>query len=93
MPTKTKALKPAAAARKLHAKPRADPKSGASQYAAMRGQLERDHHGAYVMINTSTADYVVAPTTSQVHAAFIEKFGESAPGWCTRIGASAFAVV
>jgi hypothetical protein len=43
------------------------------------------------MINTATADYVIAPTTSQIHTEFIKKFGETAPGWCTRIGASVFA--
>jgi hypothetical protein len=46
---------------------------------------------SYVMINTDTAEYVVAPTTSDAHAAFIEKFGATVPGWCTRIGASVFA--
>ena len=91
MPTKTKALKSSGAARKARAKLRAVPKSGAAQYHAIRAQLERDHYGAYVVINTATADYVVAPTTSQVHAGFIEKFGASAPGWCTRIGTSVFA--
>jgi hypothetical protein len=91
MSTKTKALKPSVAARKARAKPRALPKSGTALYDAMRRQLEKNYYGAYVMINTATADYVVAPTTSQVHAAFIKKFGETAPGWCTRIGASVFA--
>jgi hypothetical protein len=91
MPTKTKVLKPSAAARKAPTRPRACSRSGAAHYDAIRERLERDHHGAYVMINTATADYVVAPTTSQVHAAFIKKFGESAPGWCTRIGTSVFA--
>jgi hypothetical protein len=93
MPTKTKVLKPTAAARKVHAKPRAVPKSGAVQYDALRARLERDHYGAYVMINTATAEYVVAPTTSEVHAAFIERFGVEAPGWCTRIGTSVFATL
>jgi hypothetical protein len=60
-------------------------------YARIKDALERDHLGSYVMINTDTSDYVVAPTTSDVHAAFIEKFGVDAPGWCTRIGASVFA--
>ena len=91
MPTKTKALKPPATARKAHTSRRALAKSGAAQYDAIREQLERDHYGAYVVINTATADYVVASTTSQVHAAFIETFGEHAPGWCTRIGTSVFA--
>jgi len=90
MPTKPKALKPSAPARKTRAKLRPMQKSGAARYDALKGQLERNHYGAYVMINTATADYVVAPTTSQVHAAFIKKFGDSAPGWCTRIGASVF---
>ena len=44
------------------------------------------------MINTATSDYVVAPTTSEVHTAFIERFGENAPGWSTRIGVSIFAI-
>jgi hypothetical protein len=60
-------------------------------YARIRAALEREHFGSYVMINTDTAEYVVAGTTSDVHAAFIEKFGEGAPGWCTRIGTSVFA--
>jgi hypothetical protein len=64
---------------------------GKRQYASIKENLERDHLGAYVMINTDTSDYVVAPTTSQVYAAFNERFGEDAPGWCTRIGVSVFA--
>lgn len=64
---------------------------GKRRYAAIKENLERDHFGAYVMINTDTSDYVVAPTTTQVHSAFIEKFGEDASGWCTRIGVSIFA--
>ena len=91
MPAKTKALKPSAAARKARVKPRALAKSGSAQYDVIRRELEKNYYGAYVMINTATADYVVAPTTSQVHAAFIKKFGETAPGWCTRLGASVFA--
>jgi hypothetical protein len=45
------------------------------------------------MINTDTSDYIVAPTISQVHTAFIERFGEDAPGWCTRIGVPVFATI
>ena len=67
------------------------PETGQTCYDRARETLERDHRGAYVMINTATSDYVIAPTTSEVHAKFIEKFGENAPAWCTRIGASVFA--
>jgi hypothetical protein len=66
-------------------------KTGQAQYAHLRKVLERDHFGSYVMINTETAEYVVAATTSEAHSKFIERFGENAPGWCTRIGASVFA--
>ena len=64
---------------------------GKRRYDAIKEIMERDHFGAYVMINTDTSDYVVGPTISQVHAAFIERFGEDAPGWSTRIGVSIFA--
>jgi hypothetical protein len=64
---------------------------GQRRYDSIREVMERDHFGAYVMINTDTSDYVVAPTISQADAAFIERFGEDAPGWCTRIGVSVFA--
>lgn len=83
----TKASRTHAAVRKSAAAPNGVPKI----YGRIKAALERDHFGAYVMINTDTSDYVVAPTTSEVHAEFIERFGERAPGWCTRIGASAFA--
>jgi hypothetical protein len=63
---------------------------GEQRYDSIKEMMERDHFGAYVMINTDTADYVVAPTTSQVYAAFIERFGKDASGWCTRIGVSVF---
>jgi hypothetical protein len=66
---------------------------GKRRYDAIKGIMERDHFGAYVMINTDTSDYVVAPTTSQVYAAFLERFGEDASGWCTRIGVSVFATL
>jgi hypothetical protein len=66
---------------------------GKRRYASIKENLERDHFGAYVMINTATSDYVVGLTTSEVHAAFIERFGENAPGWCTRIGVSIFATI
>jgi hypothetical protein len=92
MQNNTKALKSAPATRKTAAKPRA-PKSGEARYDRIRGELEKDHFGDYVMINTDTCEYVVAPTTSAVHAAFIEKFGADAPGWCTRIGISVFATL
>jgi hypothetical protein len=52
--------------------------------------MERDHFGAYVMINTDTSHYIVAPTLLQVHTAFIERFGEDAPCWSTHIGVSIF---
>jgi hypothetical protein len=45
------------------------------------------------MINTDTSDYVVGPTISEVHTAFIERFGENASGWSTRIGVSIFASI
>jgi hypothetical protein len=64
---------------------------GERRYDFIKEIMERDHFGAYVMINTDTSDYVVGPTISQVHAAFIERFGENAPGWSTRIGVSIFA--
>jgi predicted transcriptional regulator len=63
---------------------------GERRYDAIKENLERDHFGAYVMINTDTSDYVVGPTISQVHAAFTERFGEDAPSWSTRIGISIF---
>jgi hypothetical protein len=93
MPVKARALKTSSAAmRKSAGKPRA-PKLGAAQYDRIKDELEKDHRGDYVMINTDTSEYVVAPTTSTVHAAFIEKFGADAPGWCTRIGISVFATL
>jgi hypothetical protein len=63
---------------------------GERRYNSIKEIMERDHFGAYVMINTDTSDYIVGPTISQVHAAFIERFGEDAPGWSTRIGVSIF---
>jgi hypothetical protein len=66
---------------------------GKRRYDSIKEIMERDHFGAYVMINTDTSDYVVAPTISQVDAAFTERFGEDAPGWSTRIGVSIFATI
>jgi hypothetical protein len=66
---------------------------GKRRYASLKDNLERDHFGAYVMINTDTSDYVVGPTITQVHTAFIERFGEDASGWSTRIGVSIFASI
>jgi hypothetical protein len=66
---------------------------GERRYASLKENLERDHFGAYVMINTATSDYIVASTISEVDAAFTERFGEHAPGWCTRIGVSVFATI
>ena len=66
---------------------------GKRRYASIKENLERDHFGAHVMINTDTSDYVVGPTISQVYAAFTERFGEDAPGWSTRIGVSIFATI
>jgi hypothetical protein len=66
---------------------------GERRYDSIKGDLERDHFGGYVMINTETSDYVIAPTISQVDAAFIERFGEDAPSWSTRIGVSVFATI
>jgi hypothetical protein len=67
--------------------------TGKRQYASIKDNLERDHFGAYVMINTDTCDYVVGSTITQVHTAFIERFGEDAPGWSTRIGVPIFASI
>ena len=66
---------------------------GKRRYASIKENLERDHFGAYVMINTATSDYIVAPTLLQVHTAFTERFGEDAPSWSTRIGVSVFASI
>jgi hypothetical protein len=63
---------------------------GERRYDSIKEMMERDHFGAHVMINTDTSDYVVGPTISQVDAAFIERFGEDAPCWSTRIGVSVF---
>jgi hypothetical protein len=63
---------------------------GERRYASIKENLERDYFGAHVMINTDTSDYIVAPTLLQVHTAFIERFGEDAPSWSTRIGISVF---
>jgi hypothetical protein len=65
--------------------------SGEAHYETIRELLEREHFGSYVMINADTKEYVIASTTSQVHAKFIERFGQQAPGWSTRIGTSVFA--
>jgi hypothetical protein len=67
--------------------------SGQRRYDSIREELERDHFGAYVMINTDTSDYVVGPTITQVHSAFIERFGEDTPGWSTRIGVPIFGCI
>ena len=73
----------------------AKPESAVSKvetyYASIREELEKRHYGSYVMINIDTLDYVIAQTASMTHAKFIEKFGEDAHGWCTRIGVSVFA--
>jgi predicted transcriptional regulator len=66
---------------------------GKRRYASISENLERDHFGAYVMINTDTSDYVVGPTITQVHTAFIERFGEDTPCWSTRIGVPVFATI
>src|SRR5882672_5254201 len=52
---------------------------GERRYDSIKEMMERDHFGAYVMINTATSDYIVAPTLLQVHTAFIERFGADAP--------------
>ena len=59
-------------------------KAGAHLYESLRAIRERDHLGSYVMINTATTDYVVGQTTTEAHTRFVERFGEDAPGWCTR---------
>ena len=66
---------------------------GKRRYELIRENLERDHLGAHVMINTDTSDYIVAPTLLQVHTEFVERFGEDAPCWTTRIGVSVFATL
>jgi hypothetical protein len=66
---------------------------GERRYDAIKENLERDHFGAYVMINTETSDYIVAPTHLQVYTAFTERFGADAPSWSTRIGVSVFASI
>jgi hypothetical protein len=66
---------------------------GERRYDSIKEMMERDHFGAYVMINTATSDYIVAPTLLQVHTAFIERFSEDAPCWSTRIGVSVFATI
>ena len=60
-------------------------------YDSVKARLEVEHYGQYVMIHLPSQEYVVGRTTSDVHARFIQRFGIDAPGWCTRIGASAFA--
>jgi hypothetical protein len=66
---------------------------GEQRYNSIKEMMERDHFGAYVMINTATSDYIVAPTLLQVYTAFTERFGEDAPSWSTRIGVSVFASI
>jgi len=66
---------------------------GERRYDAIKENLERDHFGAYVMINTATSDYVVAPTHLQVYTAFIERFGKDVPSWSTCIGVPVFATI
>jgi hypothetical protein len=66
---------------------------GEQRYNSIKEMMERDHFGAYVMINTATSDYIVAPTILQVHTTFIERFGEDAPCWCMRIGVPVFATI
>jgi Zn-dependent peptidase ImmA (M78 family) len=66
------------------------PQIGKKHYDSIRDTLEQNHFGQFVMINVDTAEYVVSETTSQVHAKFVERFGEDAAGWCTRVGASIF---
>jgi hypothetical protein len=66
---------------------------GERRYDAIKEKLERDHFGAYVMINTKTSDYVVAPTHLQVYTAFIERFGKDVPSWSTCIGVPVFATI
>jgi hypothetical protein len=66
---------------------------GEQRYDAIKENLERDHFGAHVMINTDTSDYIIAPTISEVHTAFIERFGDDAPCWTTRIGVPVFATI
>jgi hypothetical protein len=65
---------------------------GERRYDSIKEIMERDHFGGYVMINTDTSDYVVASTISEVYTAFIERFGENAPCWSTRIGVSLFTI-
>jgi hypothetical protein len=62
----------------------------AKHYSSIQAELEKRHRGCYVMISVKTLDYVIAPTASVTHTKFIEKFGESERGWCTRIEVSPF---
>jgi hypothetical protein len=66
---------------------------GKRRYDSIKEIMERDHFGAYVMINTATLDYIVAPTHLQVYTAFIERFGEDVPNWSTCIGVPVFATI
>jgi hypothetical protein len=66
---------------------------GEQRYDSIKENLERDHFGAYVMINTATSDYIVAPTHLQVYTTFTERFGEDAPSWSTCIGVPVFATI
>ncbi len=59
--------------------------------ASIAQRLEAQHFGQYVMINPVSERYVIAPTASEAHAAFVEAFGSAAPGHCLRIGVSPFA--
>jgi hypothetical protein len=68
-------------------------RAGERLYGSIQAELERDHYGSYVVINTQTAEYVLGPTLSQAHGDFIQRFGKDTPGWCTRIGASIFATI
>ncbi len=74
-------------------RPHGSRKSGEKIYESIRKELEKKNFGSYVVINTDTTEYVVAPTTIAALEKFIERFGQNAPGWCTRIGVSVFATV
>jgi hypothetical protein len=68
----------------------AEAQRGEALYGQLRAELEGKYFGRYIMINTETGDYVIGETISDTHSQFLKNYGFAAPGWCTRIGVSAF---
>jgi hypothetical protein len=58
---------------------------GEQVYKKYAETLERDWWGQFVMTELGGGRFVVAPTLSEVHRYYEERFG-AAPGWCRRIG-------